>query len=285
MKAKITYVLIGLFAIWCIVASQWYLFGIKGLQADLAHFQPHETTKGIIEIITILLVTVFIGFGIAWFLRQTSIDEMKAAIQNFNQANNQISEREQELLAQIEQTEDTFARAKNTFRDDLAAASHENERLKSELASYQQDIQSKKEELQNLRPKMQLADLELGRITMQFRQLEMQLKEAIQKNQELTNELAQIHSTKSATSSLASVPEKSAQKEKLQKDDLKLIVGIGPKIEKKLNKLGIYTFEQITELSPEMVDQVNTKLKSFPDRIARDNWMGQAAKLIRQLKN
>jgi predicted flap endonuclease-1-like 5' DNA nuclease len=49
--------------------------------------------------------------------------------------------------------------------------------------------------------------------------------------------------------------------------------------------LGIYTFEQITELSPEMVDQVNTKLKSFPDRIARDNWMGQAAKLIRQLKN
>jgi predicted RNase H-like nuclease (RuvC/YqgF family) len=95
--------------------------------------------------------------------------------------------------------------------------------LKSELASYQQDIQSKKEELQNLRPKMQLADLELGRITMQFRQLEMQLKEATQKNQELTNELAQIHSTKSATSSLASVPDKSTQKEKLQKDDLKLM--------------------------------------------------------------
>lgn len=281
MKAKISYVLIGLFAVWCVVASQWYLFGIKGLQADLAHFQPHETTKGIMEIIIILLVTVLIGFGIAWFLRQASIDEKEAAIHNFSQTTSIISEREKELMALVEKSENTLARAKNTFRDDFAAASRENERLKSELASYQQDIQSKSEELQNLRPKVQLADVELGRITMQFRQLELQLKEASQKNLELSKEL---QARQSKTSNETVVVDKPLQKVKPQRDDLKLIVGIGPKIEKKLNKLGVYTFEQITELTPEMIDQINTKLKSFPDRVERDNWMGQAKTLLKQKK-
>lgn len=278
MKTKISYVLVGLFAVWCVVASQWYLFGIKGLQADPAHFQPRETTTGIIEILVILLITVLLGFGIAWFLRQSSIDEKEAAIQNFNQATSMSSEREQELLAQVEKAESTLARAKNTFRDDFAAASRENERLKSELSSYQQVIQSKTEELQNLRPKVQLADAELGKITMQFRELEIQLKEASQRNLELDKELQVAKQNKPEPA----VPDKPAQKVKPQKDDLKLIVGIGPKIEKKLNKLGVYTFEQITELTPEMIEQINTKLKSFPDRIERDDWMGQAKALMKQ---
>ena len=73
-----------------------------------------------------------------------------------------------------------------------------------------------------------------------------------------------------------------ARAKRLEKDDLELIVGIGPKIEKKLNKLGLYTFEQIRDLTPEMMEHITTKLKSFPDRIVRDNWVGQAKQLIRK---
>ena len=58
-------------------------------------------------------------------------------------------------------------------------------------------------------------------------------------------------------------------------DDLKRVKGIGPKNEDALNELGIYTFKQIAEWTPENVDWVEDFL-SFPGRIERENWIGQA---------
>lgn len=64
-----------------------------------------------------------------------------------------------------------------------------------------------------------------------------------------------------------------------EKDDLKLINGVGPFIEKKLNALGLYTYQQISQFDDELVDQVTDAIEFFPGRIARDNWVGQAAAL------
>lgn len=61
-----------------------------------------------------------------------------------------------------------------------------------------------------------------------------------------------------------------------QKDDLTKISGIGPFIEKKLNGLGIYTFEQISEFTPDTIDKVTKAIEFFPGRIQRDNWVKQA---------
>ncbi|WP_266367156.1 hypothetical protein [Tellurirhabdus rosea] len=59
-------------------------------------------------------------------------------------------------------------------------------------------------------------------------------------------------------------------------DDLKDIVGVGPFLEKKLHSLGIYTFRQIANFTPEDVDMVNEFIEFFPGRIERDDWVGQA---------
>src|SRR6185436_16130955 len=48
------------------------------------------------------------------------------------------------------------------------------------------------------------------------------------------------------------------------KDDLKLIHGIGPSIEKKLNALGIYSFRQISEFTPRTIDEITETIKFFP---------------------
>lgn len=64
-----------------------------------------------------------------------------------------------------------------------------------------------------------------------------------------------------------------------EKDDLKLINGVGPFIEKKLNALGLYTFQQISQFDDDLVEQVTQAIEFFPGRIARDNWVGQAAAL------
>ena len=63
------------------------------------------------------------------------------------------------------------------------------------------------------------------------------------------------------------------------KDDLTQINGIGPYIEQKLNDIGIYTFEQLSKLSKKDIEIITEMIDFFPDRIDRDNWVGQAKAL------
>lgn len=59
-------------------------------------------------------------------------------------------------------------------------------------------------------------------------------------------------------------------------DDLKLIKGIGPVLEKLLNDHGVASFRQIAAWSDEEVRAWNTKLNVFQGRIERDDWRGGA---------
>ena len=62
-------------------------------------------------------------------------------------------------------------------------------------------------------------------------------------------------------------------------DDLKLIKGVGPKLEGMLNDLGIYKFSQIAAWTQKDIDEISSKLGSFKDRITRDDWIKKARKL------
>lgn len=65
-----------------------------------------------------------------------------------------------------------------------------------------------------------------------------------------------------------------------EKDDLQTINGIGPFIEEKLNDIGIYTFEQISQLDAELIEMVTNAIEFFPGRILRDDWVGQASAIL-----
>jgi len=58
-------------------------------------------------------------------------------------------------------------------------------------------------------------------------------------------------------------------------DDLKLIAGIGPALEKKLCACGITTYRQLATLNDADIERIETIIKSF-GRIRRDDWIGQA---------
>ena len=62
-------------------------------------------------------------------------------------------------------------------------------------------------------------------------------------------------------------------------DDLKLIKGVGPAIEKTLNEMGICRFDQIADMSEYEIDRIANKLKGFRSRIYREDWIGQARDL------
>ncbi len=65
-----------------------------------------------------------------------------------------------------------------------------------------------------------------------------------------------------------------------QKDDLKALIGVGPKLETILHSIGIYTFAQVAKMTNEDYDVIDSLLTDFKGRAKRDDWAGQAAKLI-----
>ena len=64
-------------------------------------------------------------------------------------------------------------------------------------------------------------------------------------------------------------------------DDLKMIKGVGPKLEKLLNTLGFYHFDQIAKWSAEELSWVDENLEGFKGRATRDEWVSQASTLVK----
>jgi predicted flap endonuclease-1-like 5' DNA nuclease len=62
-------------------------------------------------------------------------------------------------------------------------------------------------------------------------------------------------------------------------DDLKLIKGIGPKLEAMCNKLGFWHFDQIANWTPAELAWVDENLEGFKGRVTRDEWVAQARDL------
>lgn len=62
-------------------------------------------------------------------------------------------------------------------------------------------------------------------------------------------------------------------------DDLTVIKGIGKKLQEKLNAVGITTFQEIADLTPEGVKKVAENL-DFKGRIEYEDWIEQAKGLV-----
>ncbi|WP_299140554.1 NADH-quinone oxidoreductase subunit E [uncultured Tateyamaria sp.] len=62
-------------------------------------------------------------------------------------------------------------------------------------------------------------------------------------------------------------------------DDLKMIKGIGPGLEKELNAAGVYHFDQLAAWTPDEVAWADQHLVRFKGRVSRDNWVTQAKAL------
>lgn len=59
-------------------------------------------------------------------------------------------------------------------------------------------------------------------------------------------------------------------------DDLKMIKGVGPKLEKLLHSMGFYHFDQVAGWSADEIAWVDQNLQGFKGRVSRDDWVAQA---------
>ena len=85
-------------------------------------------------------------------------------------------------------------------------------------------------------------------------------------------ELSEEEKSENKSNLLSSIGEAS----EADKDDLKKIKGVGPKLEGTLNSLGIFTFEQVSKMSDKEYALVDSLLDGFKGRAKRDDWAGQA---------
>jgi predicted flap endonuclease-1-like 5' DNA nuclease len=68
------------------------------------------------------------------------------------------------------------------------------------------------------------------------------------------------------------------------RDDLKLIKGIGPVLERRLHELGVKSFADLAALTPERVKEIDEAIE-FPGRIERERWIEQAKELLARRPN
>lgn len=64
-------------------------------------------------------------------------------------------------------------------------------------------------------------------------------------------------------------------------DDLKVISGVGPKLEKMLHGIGVYYYWQVADWTKTDVQEADDLLDAFKGRIDRDDWVKQARKLAK----
>lgn len=89
-----------------------------------------------------------------------------------------------------------------------------------------------------------------------------------------------------AASVAAEVPAALAKPESLaaarggKADDLKIIKGIGPKLEILCHKLGFFHFDQVANWKAGEVAWVDENLEGFKGRVTRDRWVPQAMAIV-----
>lgn len=222
-----------------------------------------------------LLVACLLGYAIAWYLRNEIIDDQNEKLEIQQAENSSLARARDEFRNQVELWKEKHRHdfiAIQEKSDELISEKEKLQRAKVELES---SLKESKNEIHEVQSRLQQLEKEIGPLRYRNRQLEFQVKEAEDANARLKSENEDLISEQKHKGTVSDHPfVRPVEPE--DKDDLTKIKGIGPFIEKRLNMIGIYTFQQLADLSPEMIDRVGAAIEFFPHRIIRDNWVGQA---------
>lgn len=255
-----------------------------------------------VDILIMLLGAFLIGYLIAWFLRKQRINylreelmKLQQEVRNVHIANENLDIAKDKIQDQLNQCVESKSNLVSIEEVQRVTLELKKEREKSDtagqsLAEIERVQEQMKQEIQlkidQMLPQQEANKLrsEVNRLRVFNTNLEEELRGLKGPNHEVqsTNEIAvevpnEVDNKSSWQDFVSSIGLKSASAH--DKDDLKKIGGVGPFIEEKLNRIGIYTFEQIASMTTEQAGKINEAIEFFPGRIQRDDWVGQAKKL------
>ncbi len=194
-------------------------------------------------------------------LRRLESGEGQPPSSDVTQLRELLEQREGDLAAAVrraEQLEPLIGRI-----EELKGSLAQLAPLRNELASALSQITELERAIRERQSEILARDEEIGRLRHRVRELE----DTFPPTQVASNGNGHPHVQHAAGENGASGGG--------DRDDLKQIRGIGHVIERSLNEIGIYKFEQIAGWTPQDVEQ----LDGFQARIRRDEWVAQARKL------
>jgi len=262
---RLVYTILVIFLLLCFFFARWYLCAVRHLCETSAN----------IEIGAMIISGLAVGFAASWLLSEHTFRVLRGQLGGMQKEKGLLSdqlrllERENQAarkhVADWQHQGSLLTEVKKVTEPLLMQAKHQVEILEEELKQYQRRYDNLKEETDSIR---NTAEQLRNELTAE-RARDAALAAVIEEKPE-----PQPEPQKPAKAKSRFTPSSWETK-----DDLTLISGIGPGIQKKLNQLGIYSFQQIAQFSPQDVDAVADALKVFKGRIGRDNWIGQAAAL------
>jgi predicted flap endonuclease-1-like 5' DNA nuclease len=276
---KKQYLYIGLFGLWCLASSLWYFLSVKGVITDPQTFNPQSATIAIIEILVMLFVACLLGYAIAWYFRSETVENQIAELDSLQGENNSLAQTKAEYKNQVELWREKHRHDLSLVQQKSAELISEREKLSRHKSELEISLQESRRETSDAKLNLQQIENEIGTLRYRNRQLEFQVKESDESNSRLKAEVDRLATQKQRVSVSEHPFVRPVEPE--TKDDFTKIRGIGPFIEKRLNMIGIYTFQQLAELPPDMIDRVGAAIEFFPHRIIKDNWVGQANRFAR----
>lgn len=219
-----------------------------------------------------------------------SIDDLNNQILGLKARNNQLNvdiERESEAMNQLAQMQSSYNASLSRMaavEKKLESILGENAALKSELdtvKSSTEELRTSTAELRSSTEELKSSTEELAAIASAPVIIERNVVSEVPAEKELEEEIVEVPTNNNArTLVMEAIGTKIPAATPDEKDDLTLIKGVGTFIEEKLNGLGIYTYEQISQFDEDMIEKVTAGIEFFPGRINRDDWVGQASRLM-----
>jgi predicted flap endonuclease-1-like 5' DNA nuclease len=253
------------------------MFSVKGLPDNTGLIKPSTTTVAIAEIIFMITVAFLLGFGLAWIMRN---EPLEMAMDEVHNSRFEI----RDLKAQINSQQEAVTNwEKIAQQSDERAASAElaSAQLTSRISELTAQEELSKKKSRDLETKIQILDGEISSSKFRVRVLEAEIADKDKAIGALMQQVDEADSQPKAEhrdwSDHPFVRPVDASPD--ERDELTEIKGIGPAFQKKLNLLDIYTFRQLSELDGEAVERLAELVEVFPERIHRDNWIGQATRL------
>lgn len=210
----------------------------------LAILLAQTQSAAAIEIILLLLGAVIIGYVTAWLYYKAIYSKKTAAINSQNE----------ELRSKIEE-------------------------LEADKGSLKRNMQEKEQEMILLKEEFNAFKALHAETVHETDDLKLKNKKSKQLLHEKDKTLMAIAERKHLLDYTSFGKASDAEK-----DDLRMISGIGPFIEERLHALDIFTYKQISKFTKKDIETINLAIEYFSGRIERDEWVAQAKELVRTEK-
>jgi predicted flap endonuclease-1-like 5' DNA nuclease len=138
----------------------------------------------------------------------------------------------------------------------------------AQVAEARSELEQARSQLQQLRPELERARAELERARAELEQTRSELEQARAELEQTRQRPAEAPGGAAAVARVSKVPQ-----------GLRRIRGIGPAYQRVLEQAGITRVQQIAIWTEADVADVADKLKIKPERISKDDWIGQAKAL------